>query len=401
MNTAENTSSGGDGCGCWVEVRPLITSELETANFVSVLDALYNLAKPYRFLIADTKNSEGSEQHQLVRFYFQFSDEQTRKQMSNIIRALIDVEVVAATPPTQQYNFSIDLELSKNYALPITNTEKQKDTQANIIDRIVASLAGTDTCIEITTIADPNAALGIQKFVYEKMSHKQSVSKTFLDSFTDFIGTAAGKTIQNEKSKGKPTPYKIDPWVKECIKYAETKLSSSLFTCQIVIHGNSLKDIQAVKNALPAAMNRFRGFKTNKNKPHQQTSALRKPSRYKLRNNVLCHLWWIVPLSTLLIAGLLGLFNPLKVISSGNSLDLVLLVLTGFFAVCLFMLFRKRQPIVLSAYELAQIVGLPLAVEKLPIALGKVPISRMQLDIDQINDEEPKNNRLIAITEDE
>jgi hypothetical protein len=402
MNAAENnsrssSSGGGDGGGCWVEVRSLITSELEAMNFVSVLDVLYNLAKPYRFLIVDAKDSEISVQCHLVRFYFQFIDEQTRKQMSNIIRTLIDTEIVTATPPTQQYRFSVDLELAKNYALPIIFTEGQKETQVNIIDRIVASIAGTNACIEITAIADPNAAFGMQKFVYEKINHKQGLSKTLFDPFIDFMGAAVGKNPQSDGSKGKSAPYKVDPWSRECVKSA--KLASNLFTCQITLHGNSLNDIQAIKNALPQALNRFRGFKTEKNKP-RQINPLCKPSRYSIRNNVLCHLWWITPLSILLITGLIGLFNPLKIVSLGFSWDLAFLGLAGFFAFFFFIVFRKRKPIVLAPQELAQIVGLPSAVEKLPIMLGKVPISRMQLDIDQEADEEPKNTRLLAIPND-
>ena len=53
--------------------------------------------------------------------------------------------------------------------------------------------------------------------------------------------------------------------------------------------------------------------------------------------------------------------------------DLVLPVLAAGLAVCLFMAFKKRQPIVLSTLELAQMIGLPSAVAKLPVALGKVP----------------------------
>jgi hypothetical protein len=403
MTTTENMSSN-DRCdnSCWVEIRSFITSELEPKNFAPVLEALYNLAKPYRFLIIDAKSNDSSGQFHLVRFYFQFIDEQTRKQMSNIIRALIDVEIVAATPLTQQYRFSVDLELAKNYALPISIADRQSEAPVNFIDRVVASLAGTNACIEITAIADPNAALGIQKFVYEKISRTQGLSKTLFDPFIDFMGAAVGKNSQSEVSKGKSASYKVDPWIRECVKSAELKLASHLFTCQIIIYGNSLSDMQAIKNALPQAMNRFRVFRTEKNKPHhQQINTLHKPSRYSLQNSILCRLWWIVSLSLLLSTGFLGLFDPLKVALLGFSLDLVLLGLACFFAVCLFIAFRKRNPIVLAAQELAQIVGLPLAVEKLSVALGKVPSSRMQLDIDQESKEEPKNNRLLVIFDDE
>jgi len=43
----------------WVEVRPFITAEVEPANFAPVIDMLYNLAKPYRFLVVNEFIFEG------------------------------------------------------------------------------------------------------------------------------------------------------------------------------------------------------------------------------------------------------------------------------------------------------------------------------------------------------
>jgi hypothetical protein len=85
----------------------------------------------------------------------------------------------------------------------------------------------------------------------------------------------------------------------------------------------------------------------------------------------------------LLFAGVLGWFNLLKFMSALSAMDLVLPVFAVSLAVCLFVAFKKRQPIVLSTYELAQMIGLPSAVEKLPVALGKVPTARMQLGTQQ------------------
>ncbi|MDR0373009.1 MAG: hypothetical protein LBI79_05580 [Nitrososphaerota archaeon] len=363
---------------CWVEVRPLITCELAAANFVPVLDALYNLAKPYRFRVAAT-NDRGVNKCQQVRFFFQFSDEQTKKQMSNIIRALLDVEVASANPPELLYAFRLDLELAKNYALPIVSG--QEEMQVNLIDRLTASIiTGCDTCLEVTAQADPNAALGIQKYLYEKIHPTPGLSREFLNQ--DLLGgldAISGKDAQtgSTKQRRKSGQGRSDPWVRACIKNAERKLCSKLFTCQIVIQSNSLQNAQAVKNALPAAMNRFRTFKTQK-KPQSSTD-LRTPSRYGLRNNILCRLWWIIPMTLLLSAGGLGLFNPLNMSASAFSIEFGFLSLVGLLAVCFFAAFRKRQPIVLSTQELSQIVGLPTATEKLPIALGKVPLSRMQL----------------------
>ncbi|MDR0461311.1 MAG: hypothetical protein LBH62_07820 [Nitrososphaerota archaeon] len=373
----------------WVEVRPLITSELASANFAPVLDVLYNLAKPYRFLVVDTKDSEVCDRR-LVRFYLQFSDEPTRKQVSNIIKTLLDVEVVVvAEPSREQYLFSVDLALAKNYALPILWGSKgcQDKVQVNLIDRLVASLAGLGACVEVTAQADPNAVLGAQKFIYAKSSPKSSVGKAFFDSFFDVAGEAARK---DQGVKGKAVSYLLDSWVRECVANAEVKGSSSLFTCRLVVRGDSLRDVLAIKNALPAGMNRFRVFKTEK-KPHQQVSALRAPSRYGLRNQVFCRLWWVVPLSILLFAGCFGFFNPLNLVSLGFSLDLVFVGVVVFLAVCLFVAFRKRQPIVLGVQELAQIIGLPTAIAKLPVMLGKVPVSRMQLGFGEVTEEKSKN----------
>ena len=67
----------------WVEVRPLITVKLESLNFASVLDALHNLGKPFRFFIVAPKDGGcGDDERALVRFFFEFFDEQTRAQMS-------------------------------------------------------------------------------------------------------------------------------------------------------------------------------------------------------------------------------------------------------------------------------------------------------------------------------
>jgi hypothetical protein len=98
-----------------------------------------------------------------------------------------------------------------------------------------------------------------------------------------------------------------------------------------------------------------------------------------MRNNVLCRLWWAIPLSLLLLAGFFGVFHPLILVLSASisGVDLGFVGFGVFLTVCLFVGFRKRQPIVLSTQELAQIVGLPTAVEKLPVVLESVLNSRV------------------------
>jgi hypothetical protein len=133
-------------------------------------------------------------------------------------------------------------------------------------------------------------------------------------------------------------------------------------------------------------MNHFKTFKTTK-KQHL-TPKLKTPPKHHIRNIVLCNLWWAVPLFFLLIAGVLGWFKPLNFITTLSTADLVPPVLSAVLAVYLFVAFKKRHPVVLSTFELSQIIGLPSAIEKLPVALGKVPISRMQLGTKQTLDEQ-------------
>ena len=400
--------------GCWVEVRPLITSKLESANFAPILDSLHNLGKPFRFFIVAPRegSSYGSDERALVRFFLQFHDEQTRVQMTNIIRTLLDVEIVGEVePPKTQYRFCVDLELSRNYALPIVFNCQQQELMVNLIDRIVASTAGLGVCVEVVAKADPNATLGIQKFVYNKLYPKTSstLGVNVLDPVVDLVGAGIGQAPKTETYTsvrgGRSGQNKVDSWSRELVKHAELKLASNLFICRILVFGNSLQTVQAIKKALPAApTNRLKTFKTTKKPKQHPTTTLKAPTRYWVRNNVLGRLWWAIPLSFLLFAGIFGFFNPLKLFASGfSSLDLVFLGLAVFFAVCLFVAFRKRQPIVLGTQELAQIIGLPTAIAKLPIALGKVPVSRTQLGLEQTTPkkEETSKNEKQPFTQEE
>lgn len=388
---------------CWVELRPLITSKLETANFTPILDSLHILGAPFRFIIstATTIDEVTGNERGLVRFFLQFPDEPTRKQMTNIIKTLLDVEVIGETSPLNQqhhqwggeFGFCLDLELAKNYALPIMvggGSQSHQVLGVNLVDRLVASMSGLDLCVEVVAQADPNAVLGVQKFVYEKLQGKSSsslgggVGGAFLGAFVDLVGAGVGKNSKNEAyaAKGRSGQNRVDAWSRELVKNAELKLASNLFTCKVRVFGNSLHDILVVKNALPAApTNKLKAFKITKKPKQQPPTVLKKPSRYPFRNNVLCRLWWIVPLSILLFTGCLGLFSPLNLFSAPSSsiMDVGVVVLAVTAAFCLLIAYRRRNAIVLSTQELAQIAGLPTAIEKLPVALGKVPLTRMQL----------------------
>jgi hypothetical protein len=356
---------------------------LESANFAPVLDALYRVAKPFRFLIVNSKD-KSVVGRVLVRFYFQFYDEQIKVQVSNVIRALLDVEVVSVDFPVfGPFGVCLDLELAKHYALPIVNP--QQESLVNLVDELVASFAGAEGCLEITAVADPNAAGGVQKFVYEKTSHNHRLGNALFDYGVDFLGEAV-RIHPKDTSTKKCTQVKVDSWTKECVRNAERKLASNLFTCQIHVFGDYQRNALGVKMVLPAAMNHFRTFKTTKKQT--LTSKLKTSSRHQVRNNILCNLWWAVPLYFLLVAGVLGWFKPLNFITTISTANLVPLVLSVVLAVCLFVAFKKRHPVVLSTFELSQMIGLPSAIEKLPVALGKVPISRMQLGTKQTLDEQ-------------
>jgi hypothetical protein len=319
----------------------------------------------------------------LVRFYFQFYDEQTKVQVSNVIRALLDVEVVSVDfPVLGTFGVCLDLELAKHCALSIVNS--QQESLVNLVDELVASFTG-EGCLEITAVADPNATIGVQKFVYEKTSSSSGLSKTIIDQGMGFLGEVVGINPKDTKTK-KSTQVKVDSWTREYVRNAECKLVSNLFTCQIHIFSNSIKNATSIKSSLPSAMNHFKTFKTTKNQ--HVTPKLKTPPKHHLRNHVLCNLWWSIPLCILLFTGVLGWFNPLNFITPSSTADLVLSVLSVTLVVCLFVAFKKRHPIVLSTFELSQMIGLPSAIEKLSVALGKVPISRMQLGTKQTLDEQ-------------
>jgi hypothetical protein len=234
--------------------------------------------------------------------------------------------------------------------------------------------------LEVTAVADPNAVGGIQKFIYKKTSSDPWLGKALVDQGTGLLGQIIGIN-QNDTTVKKSYQTKVDSWTRECIKNAEHKLYSNLFTCQIKIYSNTIRNTLSIKSVLPTAINKFKVFKTHK--PQNLPPKLQKPTRHHIQNNILCNLWWTIPLMTLLFTGVLGWFNPLKILTSITPTNLAVPISAMGLAVCLFAAFKKRQPIVLSTLELAQIVGLPSAIEKLPIALGKVPTTRTQLGTQQ------------------
>ncbi len=365
--------------GFWVEVRPLVVSDLKVGNFVGVLEALFNVNGAFRFLVVDCED-EVVCGRRLVRFFVEFCDEQTQKQMTNVIRALQNVEVIASKPPLTSYLCCADLQLAKNYALSICDfSDKAKD---NLVDRLVASVAGLDVAVEVTARGDRGAAVGIQNFVYKKIYPKANLSRIVLDQVVSVLDEVAFNRSEKPKRAESTVrggqKFRDDVWVREVIKDAEAKMRSSLFSCQIRIYADSFEKIQTTKNALPAFMNHFKIFE----KQRKQTTIqpLKKPSRHTLRNTLLSRLWYIIPASLVLLLGVFGIFNPTRLTSlQGFGVDFAILASMLCLGLGLFLVFRKRNPIVLSTAELAQIVGLPSAIGKLSVAIGQVPPTRMQL----------------------
>jgi len=185
--TCNNESDVSIG-GFWVEIRPLVVSDLKAGNFVGVLEALFNVNGAFRFLVVDCED-EVVWGRRLVRFFVEFCDEQTQKQMTNVIRALQNVEVIASKPPLTSYLCCVDLQLAKNYALPIYDfSDKVKD---NLVDRLVASVAGLNVAVEVTARGDRGAAVGIQNFVYKKIYPKSNLGRIVLDQIVGVLDEVA------------------------------------------------------------------------------------------------------------------------------------------------------------------------------------------------------------------
>jgi len=367
--------------GCWVEIRPLLTSSIKPSNFIPLLDSLHNSFKPLRFLAVDAEDPNIEGKH-LVRFFIQLPNKNMMEQMMNVVRASLDVEIVDAEPPKKKYQRCVDLELARHYAIPVCHF-KEKPVM-NLIDRIVAALGGSGAALEIVACGDPKAAVGIQKWIYDRTQRGPSMSKALSDIGVGVVAEATvqryPKDISREAWWKTGRQYKSDSWARKEVEESEMKLHRSLFTCNVRIYGDSPEMIQAVKDALPSAMNRFRVFKTER-EPVEVEMKLEKPSKHWFRNNLLCRLWMVVPVATLFLSWFLGFFDPVRMIfsSSSTSTDMTVLAVAMLSAFLFYLFFRKRNPIILSDEELSQIVGLPSAVGKLPVALGSLTMTRMQL----------------------
>ena len=111
----------------------------------------------------------------------------------------------------------------------------------NLADRIVATVASSDTAIEVTVQGDRKAIVGIQNYIYEKTVKPHRGKPVFDQAIDIIVGIIFYRNMKSrrmEQALQYRQQSKREPWLTEAIKNAEAKLHSSLFTCQIRIYGN-------------------------------------------------------------------------------------------------------------------------------------------------------------------
>jgi len=377
--------------GCWVEVKPLLTSDIKPRNFTPILDSLYASLEPLRFRVADAEDPT-VKGRRTVRFFVQFASRIWMEQFMNLAKVLLDVEAVEAEPPRKSYKRCVDLELAKDFARPIALIPQSP--QVNMVDKIVSVIAGTGIAVDVVACGEPKASGWIERYIYELTNPQASFKGALLSHLNDMLSAFRGRSSTNT-DREREAPYKESPLVREVVKHAETKRDRSLFICSLRIYGDDPEKIEIVKNTFPSMMNRFRTFKTQR-KPADVETELKKPSRYIMRNLVLSRLYWITPLAIMALSVVSGLWDPRKIIVSPklNPTDITVISTIILSATILFAFFRKHNIIVLSSEELSEIVGLPSSIEKLPVAFGQTPTVRMQLGQEQAKPTEEEEKKL-------
>jgi len=350
----------------WVEFRPLGTARIEPGNLIGLLNILYNSGRPFRFYVANCESAV-VEGRRAVRFFFELLDRSIGEHVARIVEATLDVEAVEAEPPRVAYERCLELELAKHYAFPVCSLKGKVDL--NPVDGIVEALTGGAGAFEVFARGDPEARLGIYKYIRDKIRGKASFSKALSDTL---FGVLAEATVQRDpKDISRGRQWKEDPSVRKELEAAEDKLNRNHFACEFKIYGGR-DNVEAVMAALPSALNRFRRFKMARRV--EAPMRLIKPSRHSLRN-AFSNLWKAALAAIFVAAYHFGFFNPLRL----GWVDMLVaaLAVASFFP--LHSLLRKRNPVVLSAEELSLIVGLPSSVGRLPVELGGAPFSRKSL----------------------
>ena len=345
--------------GCWLEVKPLRTAAIEPRNMKPILEVLYNMEVPFRFVMANCESTRVKGRRN-VRFFMQLPDERLRSHVAQLLSTSMDVEVVEAEPPETVYEVSADLGLAKHYALPVCNLEGGGGE--NPVDGLVGALSGGGA-LEVLAVGDPKASTGIYKYINERLYGRSSFTGTLFDLVSGIFGQAFGG------GKGEKTvSRRDDPWVKRIVGLAERKRMSQLFTCKIRVYGSE-SQVEAVLSSLPTAENRFKRRLTSRGV--SMPKALVKPKRFSVKR-FLHFLWWATPLLLLYGVWRLGVFNPLRL----SPVDVALMAVAVIMAGSLATLLSEETPVILSVEELSSIVGLPSNIGRLPVEFGITPVGR-------------------------
>lgn len=353
----------------WIEVRPLTTGKFDVGNFKHVLSMLHKNKEPFRFFVVNCPSSVVGGRR-AVKFFLELAEKDLADYIAKYVRTKIDVEVLEAKPPTETYEECVDFEMKKHYALPVCDLGEKH--QENPVDKIVTALSEAGA-FEVTAMADMKANSSIRNYALRVTGQKKSlggnvadVALGILGAMIDVIvGSPPPKTSKGERER------KLDPTVKAKADAAEKKFNRSLFTCSIKAYGKR-ETLNRITEALPNALNDFKWNKTSKNV--SAPSQLTRPSRRTVQN-ALNNLCWITPLLLIALAVFAGLLNPLRF----GVLDVLITVLALLSGIPFCLLFRKREPIVLSDEELSLVVGLPTAVRRLPIEPGTAVYTRRYL----------------------
>jgi hypothetical protein len=367
----------------WIEIRPLLSSEIKPGSFIPFLNGLQGSGKPFRFLMVDAEDPE-AEGKRTVRFFLQFADEEQKQYGIRVLDTAMNAEIVEVEPPNMNYTRCLDLELAGPAAYPICELNEKQPF--NIIDRIVSSLAGTGCAVEVVARGDPKGAVNIESEIYELEHGKASWSKAFTDMGVGMLAEATVRRdihdVRREKWWEYGQQYKVSARRAQAIEIGKRKTIRPLFTCSIRIYGNGTSTLEGVEGSLPSFINRFRSFRKVRGRKVKPADQIRAPSRYTVRNILASLLRIGIPAALLAVFISTDILNLKRILTQGISLSssdfaaILTLIIAVFSAIAFF---RRRNPIILTDIELSQIIGFPSSVGKLPVAVGRFAAARQQL----------------------
>jgi hypothetical protein len=357
--------------GFWVEIRPLSTGVFKPGNLLDLFCVLHNTGKPFRIFIT-TSESTIVKGKRVVRYWLELPTPELQEYVARMLRTYLDVEVIEAEPPKMVYTCYAEFELQKHYALPLWFPGQTPNR--NPMDSIFEILASDWGVLELIAKGDHSAKRGIYSYVWRQIYPRCSFTKTITDlciGMISEVGTQKyGKVSLKETLRSEQ--FSKDPQRKAHVEAALRKLQQPLLTCRIRIYGNK-QTIEMLKNSIPGVLNRLIRWKTVRK--HVKTpDKLTTPTKHILRN-LFSHFWKIAPILMLIIAWQLHVFNPLRL----ELFDITAALLVITVAVIAGILFRRKNPIILSVEEMALIGSLPTAIGRLSIEFGAIPPTRKPL----------------------